>query len=460
LPSPRTIMTEPRAINQKRKIGVSRIPVVFSDLFGLNRMMAWSVVALIALALIIAVYWFFHIAPPKTITITSGAEGSVFQRHAERYQKILARNGVTLKILPSEGSIENLKRLIDPSVHVDAGFVMGGVSGELKIEELVSLGSLYSSPMMIFYRSAAPVELLSQFSGKRLVIGPEGSGLRALSLNLLAANGIEPGGTTALLDRDPDAAEQALLDGQIDAVFFMGESVPGKTMRTLMRAPRVRLYHFTQADGYVRRKIFLNKLDLPRGAMDFGKDIPARDISLVGPTIELVAREGLHPALSDLLLEAAREVHGKAGLYRRQGEFPAPLEHEYHLSADALRFYKSGKGFFYRSLPFWMASTINRILVVFVPMVVILIPVVKSIPAIYRWKIRLGIYRWYRALLALERDLLRATPEQQKELLARLDEVETAVNKMKVPASFADQFYVLRGHIGFVRSRLTVDHPC
>ncbi len=440
-----------------RKIGITRMQTIFSELFGLNRTMALCVISLIVLALIVAVYWFFHLAPPRTIIMTSGVENSAFQRHAERYQKILARNGVKLKILPSEGSIENLKRLIDPSVQVDAGFVMGGVSGELKIEELVSLGSLYSSPMMIFYRSAAPVELLSQFSGKRLVIGPEGSGLRALSLNLLAANGIEPGGATALLDMDPDDAEQALLDGRIDAVFFMGESVPGKTMRTLMRAPGVRLYHFTQADGYVRRKIFLNKLDLPRGAMDFGKDIPARDISLVGPTVELVAREGLHPALSDLLLEAAREVHGKAGLYRRQGEFPAPLEHEYRLTADALRFYKSGKSYLYRSLPFWMASTINRVLVVFIPMVVIMIPVVKSIPAIYRWKVRLGIYRWYRALLALERDMLRAAPEERRELLSRLDEVETAVNKMKVPASFADQFYVLRGHIGFVRSRLTAE---
>jgi len=440
-----------------RKIGITRMQTIFSELFGLNRTMALCVISLIVLALIVAVYWFFHLAPPRTITMTSGLEGSAYQRHAERYKKILARNGVTLKILPSEGSIENLKRLIDPSVQVDAGFVMGGVSGELKIEELVSLGSLYSSPMMIFYRSAAPVELLSQFSGKRLVIGPEGSGLRALSLNLLAANGIEPGGATALLDMDPDDAEQALLDGRVAAVFFMGETVPGKTMRTLMRAPGVRLYHFTQADGYVRRKIFLNKLDLPRGAMDFGKDIPARDISLVGPTVELVAREGLHPALSDLLLEAAREVHGKAGLYRRQGEFPAPLEHEYRLTADALRFYKSGKSYLYRSLPFWMASTINRVLVVFIPMVVIMIPVVKSIPAIYRWKIRLGIYRWYRALLALERDMLRAAPEERRELLSRLDEVETAVNKMKVPASFADQFYVLRGHIGFVRSRLTAE---
>ncbi|HTG01526.1 MAG TPA: TAXI family TRAP transporter solute-binding subunit [Nitrospirota bacterium] len=442
-----------------RKVKFTRIQAQFSDLFGLNRTMAWCIIALIVVVFILAMYWFFHLAPPKTITMTSGPEGSIYQRQAAKYQAILARNGVKLKIVPSQGSLENLKRLADPSVRVDIGFVQGGIATDTKIDALVSLGSLYSSPILIFYRSKVPVELLSQFAGKRLSIGPDGSGLHVLARTLLAANGIEPGGTTVLLDTDADDAEKDLLSGKIDAVFMMGETASPDIIRALLRAPGVRLFNFTQADAYVRRKVFFNKLNLPRGAMDFGKDIPPHDVSLIGPTIELVARDGLHPALSDLLLEAAHEVHGNAGLYRRQGEFPAPLEHEYRLSPDALRFYKSGKSYLYRSLPFWVASTINRILVVFVPVIVVMIPLVKSIPAIYRWKIRLVIYRWYRMLLALERDILRAEPEQQQDLLQRLDEIEQAVNKMKVPASFADQFYVLRGHIGFVRSRLKTEQP-
>ena len=116
----------------------------------------------------------------------------------------------------------------------------------------------------------------------------------------------------------------------------------------------------TQADGYVRRITYLSKLEMPKGSIDFGKDIPDHDIALIGPTVELVARAGLHPALSDLVLEAAQQVHGKAGLFRHAGEFPAPVEHDIPLSADALRFYKSGKGFFYRHLPFWLASLLNR----------------------------------------------------------------------------------------------------
>ena len=156
-----------------------------------------------------------------------------------------------------------------------------------------------------------------------------------------------------------------------------------------------------------------------------------------------------------MLIEAATEVHGKAGLLKRRGEFPAPLEHEFRISPDASRFYKSGKSFLYRSLPFWLASLVNRILVAFVPMIVVLIPILRIFPALYRWRMKLRIYRWYRMLLVLEKDLTaNLTSEKREELLGRLIHIEEEVNKMKMPASFGDQFYGLRGHVSFVRDRL------
>jgi hypothetical protein len=235
----------------------------------------------------------------------------------------------------------------------------------------------------------------------------------------------------------------------------MGDSASSKTMRDLLKQPGLTAFNFTQADAYTRRIKYLNKLVLLEGSIDFGKNIPDHNINLLSPTVELLARTNLHPALSDLLLEAATEVHSRAGRYQRQGEFPAPLEHEYRISSDAQRFYKSGKSFFYRYLPFWMASLLNRILVVIVPMILILIPGLKSIPAIYRWRMRSRILRWYRALLVLESDITQnATHEKQEELINRLEQIEQAVNKMKVPASFADQFYSLRSHISIVRARL------
>jgi TRAP-type uncharacterized transport system substrate-binding protein len=443
-------------MDQRRKTGSFRLLAVFTETFGLSRPLAVGALALVSLVTVFAVFWFFHSAPPRTITITAGPKGSSFEGWAEKYRAILASNHVTMRVLESEGSLQNLQRLNDRRLtRVDIGFVQGGVTNATSGSKLVSLGSVSYEPLFVFYRAAAPIGLLSELNGKKLAIGPAGSGARSLALTLLATNGIVPGGATTLLDLDAAEAAKGLMEGSVDAVFMMGDSASPQLMVKLLHTPEIRLLDFPQADAYTRKISYLNKLQLPRGSLDFGKDIPPHDVNLLSPTVELIARPDLHPALSDLLLEAAREVHGGASLLKRRGEFPAPLEHDFPISPEAMSFYKSGKSFLYRRLPFWLASLVNRFLVAFVPAALVLIPALRMIPNAYKWRVRLLIYRWYRALLGLERELLdRLTPEKQKELVARLDHIETAVNRMRVPASFADQFYGLRGHIDFVRERL------
>jgi TRAP-type uncharacterized transport system substrate-binding protein len=425
------------------------------EIFGLSRGLALAVVLLAGLVILFAVFWFFHSAPPDTIIITSGAPGSSFQVNAEKYRVILARKGVKLKILPSQGSLENLQRLDDPKFHVDVGFVQGGITNIPGRNKLVSLGSISYEPLLVFYRGAAPINLLSGFSGRRVAIGSAGSGTRALALQLLELNGITPGGATALLDLDGGDAAHALLAGSVDAVFLMGDTTPTAVMRQLEQTSNIQLFDFTQADGYTRRISYVNKLELPQGSIDFGKNIPAHDVNLIGPTVELLARPELHPALSDMLIEAAQETNGAPALFQRRSEFPAPIQHDFPISADASRYYKSGKSFFYRLLPFGLASLASRIVVVFVPLVVLMIPALRIIPSAFKWRMQMRINRWYRELLALERNLPGdAAPGSRETLMSQLGHIENEVNKMKVPASFADQFYGLRGHIQFVRDRL------
>ena len=418
--------------------------------FGLSRGAAIGVGSFLVLGGALAILFFVHSSPPTTITISSGPVGSVFYTNAIKYATILRKQGVKLKILTSQGSLANLDDLTSPKGKVDIGFVLGGVTNSAD-DTVFSLGSIAYQPLLVFYRGEV-INTLSGFAGKSLALGPVGSGTRNLALLLLAANGIKPGDSTELLDWDSIHSAKALLDGKVDAVFLMGEEASGATMRQLLTAPGIQVLSFSQAEAYTRRFAFLSVLKLPQGGMDFGKNIPSHDVYLVGPTVELVARKGLHPAISDLLLQAAQEVHGNATLLQRKGEFPAPLEHDFQISPDALRFYKSGKSFFYRFLPFWMASLTSRIVVIFLPMIVVLIPIVRSIPHLYRWRNQQRIYRWYRALLVLERDLSTPPAEGKRELLLkRLSEIENEVNKIKVPAFLADQYYGLRGHIDFVR---------
>jgi len=393
-------------------------------------------------------------APPDAIRLLGGADGSSYRTNAEKYKKIIEGYGVKVEIIPSRGALDNLRRLADPKERADVAFVQGGLTDGVDISRLMSLGSLFAQPVMVYYRSPEPVELLSQLKGKRLAIGPEGSGTRALALKLLKANDMDEK-AAELLDLGGEEASKALIDGTIDAAFLMGDSATPKVMRSLRATPGVELMHFRQAAGYARKLHFLTQLTLPEGAQDLAKNYPPRTISLVGPTVELVARRDLHPALSDLLIGAAREVHGGPGMFRNAGEYPSPVERDFPISADAERYYKSGGQLLYRRLPFWLASLIDRLVVLLVPLLVLLVPATRVAPGLYRWRVRSRIYRWYGALMSIEREMKSdKTPEQRQAILARLEEIEEAVNTMKTPVSFADQLYVLRDHVTTVHRRL------
>ncbi|HWH46243.1 MAG TPA: TAXI family TRAP transporter solute-binding subunit [Burkholderiales bacterium] len=424
-------------------------PVVWRDLLviGVPVLLVTTLVAWLTVK-------FIGPAPPSSMVLLAGPKESSYYNIAGRYAKIIERSGVQLRVVETEGAQDNLRRLADPKVNADVGFVLGGVAEGADISNLMSLGSVFVQPVLVFYRGKETVERISQLEGKRLAIGPVGSGTHTLAMKFLEANGMEKG-PTRLLELDGDEAIDALKKGEIDAAFLMGELVRGQVTRGLLKVPGIKLMNFTQADGYMRRLKFLSHLTLPKGAFDLGQDLPRQAVDLVGPTVELIARKDLHPALSDLLISAAREIHGSAGMYRKAGEFPAPLERDFPISEDAQRFYRSGTPFLYKKLPFWLASLVDRVLVVLVPLVVIVIPAMRIVPPLYRWRVRSRIYRWYGALMALERDMLdHPTPERKEEILKRLDEIRESVTNLRTPLAFADQLYVLREHINGVHNRL------
>lgn len=439
----------------------SRRPKVVTTLietFGFSPWLASAVALLVLLLGAGAVAWVWLSAPPRSITITSGPPGSSFQRNAEAYQKALAERGVTLHIRPSGGALENLQRLKAADSGVDLGFVQGGLlAGEKPPPDVVSLGSVAYQPLWVFYRGTAKITRLSELAGRRIGIGAPGSGVQSLAKALLGANGIS-GAPTTLVEQPTEEGSKAFQAGQLDAIFMMGDSAPLQTLRTFIRAPDIQAFDFAQADAYVRRlaTLNLNKIIIPQGGFDLGQNLPAHDITLVGPGVELLARKGLNGAISDQLIEVAQEVHGRASLLAKKGEFPAPLERDFPISADAARFYKNGRGFMYDLVPsFWIANLANRLLVVVIPSLLVLIPAIRFLPLLYRWSVQLRIYRYYRPLQRLERDA--ETPlalAHAEELLTRLDAIEAEVNRLNVPASFAQQFYELRTNVVFVRNRL------
>jgi hypothetical protein len=414
----------------------------------------YVVTAVLVVLAIMLVIWIVDPAPPKTLTMSAGPRDSTFLVTANQYKKILARNGVRLKVLESDGSVQNLHRLLDPKQQVDIAFVQGGVADGLDISSLMSLGSVFYIPVVVFYRGTGLTQL-SQLEGKRIAIGREGSGTRLLALKLLDANGIEPGGSTTLVPSDGLQAATQLVAGEVDAAILNGDSATRGLMLRLLKVPGISVMNFDEASAYTRLFPYLDQIDLPPGVLDLKYRIPPETVRLISPTVELVARKNLHPAISDLLIEAAQEVHGMPGLLQRAGQFPNPVAREYPISEDAQRYYKTGKSFLYRTLPFWLASIGDRTLVLLLPVAVLLFPTMRLIPALYRWRVRSRIYRYYGSLIAIERDALaHSTDEERQQLFAQLDQIEASLNRLRMPLAYADAFYVLREHVGFVRSRL------
>jgi len=431
---------------------------------------------LLAIALLGLAYWVLDPNPPSKVVLATGTEQGAYAEFGKRYAQILKTYGITVELRNTQGSGENLRLLRDAKSGVDIAFVQGG-SGERMRQDanavapaeddddeagLVSLGSLFYEPLWLFYRTESARKLLkapaltsfSQLPGWRVNIGARGSGSPALMRKLIEANRIDLASLT--IERKPQTpATMDLLAGESDALVF--SSAPEALMvQMLLQTPGIALYDFTQADAYSRRFPFLTPVTLPRGVVDLAGDVPPRDVHLVAPTATLVARADTHPALLQLFMQAAQQVHGGAGWFQHKGDFPKAGGTEQPLAKEAQRFYANGTPVLQRYLPFWFANLIERMWPVLVSIIAILIPLSRTLPPLYQFRIRSRIFRWYAQLREVE-DAMGKQPNA--ELLEKLGQIEKRVEHVTVPLSYADELYSLRSHIQLVRTRLMSTAP-
>jgi len=420
------------------------------------------IILLVAIGFV-AAYQFVDPAPPRHLTLATGPEDGAYHAFGQRYREILGREGIEVKLLTTRGSVENLKRLAAGAANqgtdggpADLAFVQSGVGSPSGYPGLMALGSLYYEPLWVFSRGSTAPDRLSDLVGRRLAVGEEGSGTRYVVLQLLAANGIGEDDGTVLEALGGSAAAAALQTGLVDAAFFVTARLEG-AVGELLEQQGIALMSFARAAAYERRFAHLAAVDLPEGVLDLASDLPARDMTLVSPLATMVAREDLHPALVDLVMKAAAEIHGPAGLFERADAFPSPKNVDFPLSSDAARFYKSGQSFLRRVLPFWVATFIERTWILILPILTLMIPLMRVGPPAYRWQVRRRIYRWYGDLRKLEAQLQDhgALPDAaaRKAALAELNALQDEVGQLAVPLSYADNLYHLRLHIDFVRAR-------
>jgi TRAP-type uncharacterized transport system substrate-binding protein len=431
--------------------------------FSLRDFIVASGPTILVIAMIcLLAYWLVDPAPPKQVTMSTGQENSAYEEFGKKYAQALARYGIKLSMKPSLGSQENLQRLKDPDSKVDIAFVQSGSTDQEEAERrgLISLGSLFTEPVWLFLRddkkTDKKITQLTQLRRLKINAGPEGTGVPKLFRTLLSVNGVEPGDITlGTLENTPATVD--LLEGRIDGLVF--SSAPDAPLiQMLLQTPGIKLFDFAQAEAYTRRLPYLSHVILPRGIVDLGRDLPPKDYHLIAPTATLVAREDLHPALVDLFVQSAADIHGGAGWFRKKGEFPTASFTEIPVSVTAQKLYKDGPPLLQRYLPFWLANFFDRMWVVVVALGALILPLSRVIPPLYVWKVRSRVYRWYGQLRAVEQAIEDVPEDQQArvypEQLQRLNDLETRVNQISIPLSFAEELYGLRSHINFVRKRV------
>ncbi len=414
----------------------------------------WPLALIALLTLIIALSW-MKPGPPRHIVFASGGEGGAYYAYAQRYQRLLAEEGVEVTVLETRGSVDNLRLL--ESGEADVALIQGGIATQGDAESMRSLGGLFFEPLWVFVAADYPASDFASLRNARLAIGPEGSGTRRLALQMQAEWGGQWTGMASPLGGRQ--AANALLAGELDAVMFSA-STEASYISELLRSHKVRLIEFARAPALARRTPALAPVTLLRGVVDIGADIPAQNIQLIAPVAQLGIGKDLHPALQSLLLDAAVAIHSDTSLLAPAGSFPASDLTDLPVTQEARRYYRNGPSALRRYFSFGVANFLERSWVLAIPLLTLLFPLVRAAPPIYRWRVRRKIYVWYADLRELEmKGRSTDDPSERQKVRRELEKMQAETSALEVPLSYNDDLYRLRSHIRFVMQILDFEDP-
>ncbi|HWE17150.1 MAG TPA: TAXI family TRAP transporter solute-binding subunit [Hyphomicrobiaceae bacterium] len=456
----------------------------------------WVTIALVAGVVGLASYGVVR----ETRTIGAGkivmATGSSqYYELAESYRRDLERFGVEYEVQRSSEGFRTLKALLEAGPGINAGFIKGGLVGSMQgrlasekakgryaeFSQLWSIGRLFYEPIWVFTRGDLPIASLRDLKGKRVLTGTRESGTRRIALQLLNANGIETRKNPDMLAASLPADAAPLFDGSADAAILI-EPADSDLIQALLRVENIRLMDFSaEAEAYDNRFPAITRVVLRKGAVEFNPVLPSADITLLATSAALVVRKDMHPALVTLLTQAVvnnpKGGFDRAGdpiLFHRAGQFPSSDDPEFQVSKDSRGVYKTGEmPLLLRNLaplnakigiPFSFTAFVNsyagQVLLVLIPVLALVIPFTRTIPALYVWLVRRKLMYWYNHLKTLERNLdSRGARFDTATHQAELERIDGAVRRIRVPLYFSSELYDLRLHIDLVRQRLALDPP-
>ena len=410
-----------------------------------------------ALLAVVSIWTVFFPMPPTQLSMTTGGALGSYHPTGLRYAQRFADHGVTLNVLTSDGSQQNIERLRADKNPADLAFLQGGFGylGTLperrERSRIETLANVEIEGAWLFTLNRT-ITSLSQLKGLRLSVGRDGGGSRTVAQKLLAQAQIDPKEIT-LSDEVGMESAKALEQGLIDAVFLVAPD-DSTTLKLFLAIPNIQLASLGKSQAIVGRNLYLESRLLAQGAL--GGGMPQRDTTVLTATASLVSREELHPALKRLAAAISTEIHTNANVFRQAGEFPSLKRLDFPSSPQARTTLADGLPFLERTLPFWWAQFVQRLLFIALPIALLAWWLMQLLPSVLRWTLENKLIRWYGELKFIEHDLIQADVPglDLARFSVRLNAIEKDLLRFQCPKDMMARCYTLRQHVDFVRLRI------
>jgi TRAP-type uncharacterized transport system substrate-binding protein len=448
----------------------------------------WIALVLLTVVMFGVSVWLAGPSPPHKIVFATGQEGGGYDTYGQQYQTRLRKLGLKVELVNTNGSIDNLHRLVDGEV--DVAFVQAGTYRLVDDpqEKLRGLVAVYLEPLWVFYRGSSPVHALSDLKGRPIPpavaatitvgllgmpggagpllsystlvtgriptvsIGPEQSGTEAVARRLLKAHGIT-GKNAQIVNLDTMETEQGLKDGSVDVALIIS-SYRDPAITELLARQDLQLMSFHRQDiAHSRQFPYLNSVRLGEGLLDLEKDIPRQEKTLLAPAALLVCRQDLHPRVIELILKAARATHSPGSLIDPANRFPTLEGVDVPIHETAETYMKSGESLLTQLLPYWGVRLVLQMRLLILPLLAIWLPFLKVVPMIYNYRVNRLLNKHYAALRELESTIGQANhPDELRDQIERLEHLRSDMETLsrRVPAPFQRDLYQWRLHVALV----------
>jgi TRAP-type uncharacterized transport system substrate-binding protein len=448
----------------------------------------WMGLVLLTLAMFGLSVWLTGPSPPRKIAFATGQEGGGYDTFGHQYRDRLGKMGLAVELVNTNGSIDNLQRLVNGEV--DVAFVQAGTYPLVDdpTHSLRGLVAVYLEPLWVFYRGSNPAHALSDFKGQPLPpavaatitvgllggpggagplltystlvtgriptisIGPERSGTEAVARLLLKAHGITPK-NAHLVNLDTLQTQEGLKDGSVDVALIIS-SYRDPAIPDLLALKDLHLMNFQRQDiAHSRQFPYLNSVRLPEGLLNLEENIPRQEKTLLAPAALLVCREDLHPRVIELILKAARATHSPGSLIDPANRFPTLEGVDVAIHETAETYMKSGESLLTQLLPYWGVRLVLHLRLLILPLLAIWLPFLKVVPMVYHFRVNRLLNKHYAALREVESATAQAgNPGDLRDQIERLEHLRSDMEALsrKVPAPFQRDLYHWRLHVAMV----------